>query len=524
MEDPRSIADGGSPAILARESDAMLRSAFDRSPSGISVVALDGRWLAINSAYCHLLGYDRDELSGAAFADFTHRDDLAADREFVAGALAGGPDTSEREKRYIRKDGSLVWASVRAELIRDESGEPMYFVSHLSDSTERRALAQSSRDSARTLRSVIDNTPAVIFVKGDDFRYQLVNREFERFYGVRRERIVGQRDRTMLPTASIESTHATERRVLAGQTIREEEIRLRGGRERVFLTTRFPLRDDNGAIHATCTQSTDITEHRREQRAEAERASYSAMIYSALDQDRFILYGQPIVNLAPGGEAQVELLIRMRRSVGGEELLEPREFLLAAERFDLIGVIDEWVIDRALELATAGHRVAVNLSARTMSDRRQIERIEQAILIGGAPAKNLVFEITETAVADNLAAARIFAIRLRTLGCSFALDDFGVGYAAFTYLHQLPVDYLKIDIQFVRDMLTDEESSQIVHAIVGVARQLGLETIAEGVENQATLNELHRIGVDHAQGFWIGRPTPAADLWQSSTLSGSNDR
>jgi EAL domain-containing protein (putative c-di-GMP-specific phosphodiesterase class I) len=124
-----------------------------------------------------------------------------------------------------------------------------------------------------------------------------------------------------------------------------------------------------------------------------------------------------------------------------------------------------------------------------------------------------VFEVTETAVADNLDAARTFATRLRTLGCAFALDDFGVGYAAFTYLRQLPVNYLKIDIQFVRDLLSDNENRRIVQAIVGVARGLEIETIAEGVEEQATLEELRRIGVDNAQGYWIGRPGPLPQLW-----------
>ncbi len=524
MAVPRSIADAGSPETWPHASDEMLRAAFERSPSAISVAALDGRWLAINDAYCLLLGYSPDELRAAAFQDFTHAEDVAADREFMAAALAGGSATSEREKRYTRKDHSVLWARVHAELIRDESGEPLCFLSHLNDSTERRALAQLSRESEQTLRSVIDNTPAVIFVKGADFRYRLVNREFERFYGVRRERIVGQRDRTLLPPASIDTVHATERLVLAGQTIREEEVRMRGGRERVFITTRFPLRDDSGAIDAVCVESTDITDRRHEALAAQELAWYTEMIYSALEQDRFVLYGQPIINLN-GGErdGQVELLVRMRRSVGGEDLLEPREFVLAAERYDLIGVIDGWVTDRAIELAAAGHRVAVNLSARTMSASRGIERIEEAILIGGAVAGNLTFEITETAVADNLAAARIFATRLHTLGCKFALDDFGVGYAAFTYLHQLPVDYLKIDVQFVRDMLNDPESRQIVHAIVGVARQLGLETIAEGVEDHATLDELRRIGVDYAQGFLIGRPSPVSQLWQPASPSASAD-
>jgi EAL domain-containing protein (putative c-di-GMP-specific phosphodiesterase class I) len=126
-----------------------------------------------------------------------------------------------------------------------------------------------------------------------------------------------------------------------------------------------------------------------------------------------------------------------------------------------------------------------------------------------------VFEITETAVADNLDAARMFAERLRELGCQFALDDFGVGHGSFTYLRQLHVDYLKIDIQFVRNLLRNEDDRQVVQAIVGVARQFDIETIAEGVEDQATMDELRRMGVDYAQGFWIGRPLPLPELWDA---------
>jgi EAL domain-containing protein (putative c-di-GMP-specific phosphodiesterase class I) len=285
------------------------------------------------------------------------------------------------------------------------------------------------------------------------------------------------------------------------------------GHERLFLTTRFPLRDDRGKIHALCVVSTDVTEHRLEESAKQERSRCSELIYSALIQGRFVLHAQPIVSLGPERPAQFELLIRMLKVRGGEELVAPGEFLPAAERFDLIGVIDAWVIDRAIELAATGHRVALNVSAKTMSDPSQVDRIERAIIAAAAVPENLVFEVTETAVADNLDAARTFAMRLRMLGCAFALDDFGVGYAAFTYLRQLPVNYLKIDIQFVRNMLSDKENHRIVQAIVGVARELEIETIAEGVEDQATLEELRRIGVDNAQGYWIGRPGPLPQLW-----------
>ena len=168
--------------------------------------------------------------------------------------------------------------------------------------------------------------------------------------------------------------------------------------------------------------------------------------------------------------------------------------------------MDEWVVGRALELAAAGHRVEVNLSAKTICDQARVGWIEHAILASSAPTQNLIFEITETAAAENLPAARTFAQHLRELGCAFALDDFGVGHGTFTYLRHLPVDYLKIDIQFVRDLRDDKDDQQVVRAIVGVAKQFGIKTIAEGVEDEATLKELRRMGVDYAQGYYIGRP------------------
>ena len=508
-----SIAPAGLPEESAQAPEEILRSAFDRSPSGMSVVGLDGRWLRINDAYCRILGYQREDLAGAGFCDFTHPDDVAEDRAFMAAALAGGPDSHEREKRYICKDGSILWARVRREVIRDDAGNALYFVVHLQDVSERRAAEEKLRESERRLHSVIDNTPALISVKGRDFRYQLVNREFERFFGVTSDWIVGRSDDCVLPASGLEAIHEADRLVLGGQTIQEEETVVRDDQERVFLTTRFPLLDDSGEIHAVCVASTDVTDRRQEERLKHDRLQCAGLIYSALAQNRFVLHGQPIVNLSAMQPTRVELLIRMRKVRDGEELVAPAAFLPAAERFGLIHVIDEWVVDQAIELAAVGHRVAVNVSAKTVSDPRQIDRIEQAIVAAGAPPQNLVFEITETAVADNLDAARTFAKRLRELGCQFALDDFGVGHGSFTYLRQLHVDYLKIDIQFVRNLLRNEEDRQVVQAIIGVARQFRIETIAEGVEDQATMDELRRMGVDYAQGFWIGRPLPLAGLW-----------
>lgn len=475
----------------------------------MSVATLDGQWLEINDAYCRMLGRERDELLTRSFLDFTHHEDVAEGETFVAAAIAGSVDSIERDKRLVRKDGSIVVAHLRAEVIRDERGHALYFISHVQDVTERRVAQDLFDDSERTLRAVIDNTPAMISMKGRDHRYKLVNREFERHFGVESAWIVGRTDADILPPSQLDAAHAQDTSVLTGGgPIEEEEVVEVGGHTRVLLRTRFPLCDENGAIQGVCTTSTDITERRLEEHVKRERLQCSELIYSALAQDRFLLYAQPIVPLTSRQPETVELLIRMRTRRGGDELIAPGKFLPAAERFDLITAIDEWVIDRAVEVAATGRRVTVNISAKTISDKEEVNRIEETVARSGAAPENLVFEVTETAVADNLHEAHGFAVRMRELGCAIALDDFGVGHGSFTYLRHVPVDYLKIDMQFVRNLTASLDDRQIVEAIIGVARQYGIETIAEGVEDEATLVELQRLGIDYGQGFWLGRPEP----------------
>jgi PAS domain S-box-containing protein len=487
----------------------------------MTVSSVDGQWLWVNDAYCRMLGYVRAELLEISYREVTHHEDVAADREFVAEALAGERDVMQREKRYERADGSVVWAWVRVEVIRDESGTPSYFVSHVQDVSERRRAQGLLADSERTLRSVIDNTPAMICVKGRDHRYKLVNREFEQTFGMSSSWIVGRNDAEILPPSTLADVHARELEVFeSGRACQEEQTSICDGREQVVLITRFPLRDEDGAIDGVCIASTDITTHRDGERAKRERLECSELIYSALAEQRFVLYGQPIVPVRSTKPATAELLIRMRAPYGGAELLAPGAFLPAAEAFGLISLIDRWVVDQAIALSGAGHRVAVNVSAKTVSDPLEVDRIQAALLTSGAPPGNLVFEITETAVADDLEAAHRFASRLHRLGCAIALDDFGVGHGSFTYLRHLPVDYLKIDMQFVRDLLNNDEDRQVVQAIVGVARQFGIETIAEGVEDLATQQKLRGMGVDYAQGYLTGRPMPLDECWHSVTTNG----
>lgn len=251
----------------------------------------------------------------------------------------------------------------------------------------------------------------------------------------------------------------------------------------------------------------DATEERAEQlraRRELETVHWLGRVREAIDDDRLVLYSQPIIPLSAGKPAE-ELLLRMVGRDG--EIIASGAFLPAAEKYGLIEEIDRWVISRAIRIAAAGRRVEVNLSAKSVSDRL-LEFIRQELLAAGAEPSNVIFELTETALLDDIAMGEHFAAGLAEIGCELALDDFGTGFASLTYLRVLPAKYLKIDVEFVRDLTHNETNQHLVRSIVHLARGLDKQTVAEGVENEEVLALVRSFGVDYVQGFHLGRPQP----------------
>jgi EAL domain-containing protein (putative c-di-GMP-specific phosphodiesterase class I) len=244
----------------------------------------------------------------------------------------------------------------------------------------------------------------------------------------------------------------------------------------------------------------DSVQHDVEELARVKR------VEDALAQERLLLYAQPIVDLHTLEVVQRELLLRVREPDGN--VVGPGAYLPVAEQCGLIGDIDRWVIRRGAELAATGRPVQVNVSARSISDRTVLSHIESCIEQTGADPTLLVFEITETALIRDEAAARAFAERLHSLGCKLALDDFGTGYGGFTFLKRLPIDYLKIDVEFVSDLASNTASRHVVEAVVALAQAFSLQTVGEGVEDAETLTLLRELGVDYAQGYHIARPGP----------------
>ena len=234
-----------------------------------------------------------------------------------------------------------------------------------------------------------------------------------------------------------------------------------------------------------------------------------------LAEGRFELYAQPILNLTTGRVTQYELLLRYNDRSG--RVILPADVLAVAERSTLIRHIDRWVVQRTIEILEsdvlpAGAGVEANLSGRAFSDPDLLDLIKAQVRKLGPHASRLTIEITETSAVSDLADARRFIGELEALGCHFAIDDFGVGYSSFHYLKHLPASYLKIDGSFITDLPTSPTDQHLVRCIVDVARGLGKKTVAEFVDKRESLLLLRNLGVDFAQGYYIGHPCPISEI------------
>ncbi|MFC6671446.1 EAL domain-containing protein [Marinobacterium aestuariivivens] len=223
---------------------------------------------------------------------------------------------------------------------------------------------------------------------------------------------------------------------------------------------------------------------------------------------------QDIVSLQGGGEERYEVLLRYRGEDG--KLVPPGAFLPPAERFGLSPKLDRWVIEEACR-HLAGNpdsaaRLSINLSGLSIADDELLPFVRLTLERYAVPASRLCFEITETAAITNLDNATRFIRDMKAVGCCFALDDFGSGLSSFGYLKNLPVDVLKIDGIFVRDIVSDELDRAMVRSINDIGQLLGKKTIAEFVENDEIAAILRNLGVDYGQGYGIARPRPIEEV------------
>jgi EAL domain-containing protein (putative c-di-GMP-specific phosphodiesterase class I) len=239
-------------------------------------------------------------------------------------------------------------------------------------------------------------------------------------------------------------------------------------------------------------------------------------LQGALRDNKFELYYQPIVHAQVGGVSgpALEVFVRLEGE-NGQPGVPPAEFIRAAERYRLMPRVDRWVVQAVLSAlgrggmkVPAGRSVAINIAGQTLGDSEFLEFVVECFDHTGAAPSDICFEVTESSVVANMDHARRFIAVLHGMGCEFALDDFGSGLSSFSTLKTLPIDYLKIDGSFIRNLAVDSVNQAMVAAMIELSRSLNFRIVAEQVEDQLSLDTVTDMGIDFVQGFIIGRPQP----------------
>ena len=554
--------------LALEHNEALYRGAFEQAAVGIGHVGRDGRWLRVNRKLCEITGYHAEQLLGADIRQLTDTGDAVSRSQDLRALFCGEQDVLVAEKRCRRRDGTALWVNLSASAVRDADGRVQHFVAVLEDISDKHRLSQQLSYQARhdrvtglinryefehrlssLLRRVQDEGAcgAVCYLDLDQFK--LVNDTAGHLAGDELLRRLGHLLQEQIRASdTLARLGGDEFGILLADCPPEqaeaiaENLRLSVAEFRFqWDTGTFSLGASIGLVQLTQGPFASVGEILRT----VDAACYAAkdqgrnriVVYRddddelyrrhgemewvhrlsrALDQNLFRLDAQVIAPIDGAGPLHYELLLRLQDQ--GDTVM-PGAFLPAAERYGLSPRIDRWVLDAALEwlrrnpgALPPGAFLSVNLSGLSVGDPQF--RDYAAARLEGQPelASRLCFEITETAAIGSLSEASLLISRLRELGCLFALDDFGSGLSSFAYLKTLPVDFLKIDGVFIKDIDVDPFDRSIVEAINHIGRVMGKKTIAEFVESAAIHARLKDIGVDYAQGFWLGRPRPLEQL------------
>jgi PAS domain S-box-containing protein len=488
----------------------LYRALVENSTDLILVTDSEGRIGYANRTAQEILGHEPDEMVGEHISAFVMAE-FEAEAASISERSARGRPQAARHIVGRHRDGSPVHLSLSASPLtgaKNDLRAAVLIARDLSAQEQReRELAQLIRDNELILRSVGEG----IIRLDPEGRITYANPAAGQILGCNHAELMGRDAHELLHRSHADGSPYPVEESPLHTSLRGEVVH---HRDEVFWRpddtsfavkyTSAPIREDGTVVGAVCVFADVSDEKDREQELLWE-LEWQRRITRAVKGNRLLAYSQPIVDLSSGHPVQEELLVRMKGR--GEDIVLPIDFLPTAERLDVIGAIDRWMLGRALQLVAVGRTVAVNISARSLTEVGLLDEVQRSLRASGADPANLILEITETAAAQNTAAAQRFAIGVERLGCRLALDDFGTGYGTMTYLKSLPAHFLKIDMDFVRGLRTDEGNQRIVRTIVEIARNHGQRTIAEGVEDSETAALLRQYGVHFAQGHHFGKPT-----------------
>ncbi|MBV8855497.1 MAG: EAL domain-containing protein [Acidobacteria bacterium] len=552
-----------------RESEERFRSAFDYAAIGMALVSAEGRWLQVNRSLCDILGYDEQELLGMTFQEITHPDELTSVRAHVSQMLEGRLPTCHTEKRYIHKDGHVVWIYLSISRVGGGPSAGSRLIFQIQDITDRKqAERQLLHDAFHDALTGLSNRAlfidrlklalarhkrlgadhfAVLFLDLD--RFKVINDSLGHAIGDQLLVGIARRLETCLrPGDTVARLGGDEFTILLEDVTATREVTAIAKRIQKELALPFNLGGHEVYTTASIGIAPSTTGYERPDDIlrDADTAMYRAKslgksryeifdkemhtravnllhletdLRRALDRREFMVYYQPIVSLETGVVQGFEALLRWRHPVHG--FISPVEFIPVAEETGLILPVGRWALEEACRQMrewqsqfprAAEMYVSVNLSGRQFANPELCEQIREALETSGLKPESLKLEITESVVMENIEKTIEMLRQLRALGVESSIDDFGTGYSSLSYLHHFPSTTLKVDRSFISRMGGEDENGEIVRTILLLARNLGMCVVAEGVETEAQLAQLRALSCDYGQGYLFSKAVNAAAI------------
>jgi diguanylate cyclase (GGDEF)-like protein/PAS domain S-box-containing protein len=553
------------------EALARFEATFASALTGMVLIDLDGRVIDSNPAIQALLGHSHAELAGRRLSGFVHPAERRRTRAAYRRMIAKDESSLRLQHRFVSRDGEVLWVDASASLVRDSDGRKSFAIVMVQDVTQRKKaeaalLSQAALNehqalhdgltglaNRRLFRDRIDQavkagrrTDARVAVMvmdldgfkeindslghaaGDDLLVELGRRLQTSVRGSDTvARLGGDEFGVLLPDASGPDDVAfTVERM---QTAIETPITLQGLSLSLESSIGIALYPDDGNDVETLLRCADGAMYQAKEeksgsafydssriRQDTARLTLMGELRRALDRRELVLFYQPKAVLADGEVHAVEALLRWEHPVRG--LVAPDEFIPAAQQTGLIKPLTRYVIDEALRQCRSwqdeGLRlaIAVNLSARNLLDADLPELVAALLERWNVESCLLELEITESAMLADPTRTKLILEQLSAMGIRLSIDDFGTGYSSLAYLKRLPVSEVKVDRSFVLNMEHDEDDATIVRSTIDLARNLGLDVVAEGVETKAVWDRLRTLGCTAAQGYYLSRPIPPPEL------------
>ncbi|HVH65125.1 MAG TPA: PAS domain S-box protein [Candidatus Acidoferrum sp.] len=546
-----------------RASERLFRSLFNESPAGQLLSSSDRKIIAANRAFCEMTGYTEAEILEKGWAAITPPDDQSEIFPTFERLWSGEIDAMQIERRYLRKDGSVLWGQVSVARVADDEGRARYVIDQVQDISDRkqtqatleyqalhdaltglpnRVLARDRLDQAILLAKRQQTRLALLIIDLDHFKEvndtfghqagdQLLRQVGERFSGELREtdtvaRLGGDEFAILLLGTDADGARKVADKLLAtlerpfmveGQTLDVgASIGIAVYPEHADSPDSMLRRSDIAMYVAKRSRRTHATYSRDHDEPGDSRLALMAQLRHAINAGALKLHYQPIARLKTGQVERLEALVRWQRP--GRGLVPPSDFIAFAEQTGLIQPLTQWVLLSALRQCASWQDpgktlgVSVNISMRNLLDVQLPDTVAQILRETHAYPSWLTLEITESTIMAESQRTMETLQKLRDIGVRLSIDDFGTGYSSLAYLHRLPVHEMKIDQSFVRGLIDDSISGAIVRAAVDLGHKLGLDVVAEGIEDAATWAKARDYGIDFGQGYYLARPVPAEEV------------